>query len=423
MRQPDGRQKLVAPFRLLPRRPYVPCVSLWLSFAMDYQVADKIVPVPLRELRESPQQKHVHADFDPDGKDKWFVEDIRRHGVLVPLIIMPDKTVKEGHRRMWAARLVGKTEVPCLLLSAGDPDAVMLSAVMHRQLSLYTKCLAYRDKIEALTQAGKAAKQSNLKQFKADAGTPANIEQGWIEIEEVLAVRRDQVQAGVALLARLEALEAAKKPDERDRAKRIIGVFRNRGLKPALRLMDPRTSDEIAESFDAAPEAPDCNNWETQANKTGHRRAGQIAGRASAAKRQATSPFTPGKPLLTKLFGLLCAYESFLDTLPTAPDLSMVRAQRWEPTVAQWFERMQKATQPKGDKLNGNVDTTPAETTPTVSSAGPAPSAAQPESPAKEAGPAAAHEPERKAKVAAQNQSSHRRERGRVSPKAKASTT
>lgn len=315
---------------------------------MDYQLADKIVMVPLRDLKESPKQKSIHADFDPQGKDKWFVENIRRYGILVPLIILPDKTVKEGHRRMWGARLLGKAEVPCVVCTGGDAEAIMFSAILHRQVALYTKCIAYRDKIEALTNAGKTNRVEKLK--AASKGAPVSapsIEQSWLEVEQSLDVRRDELQRGVLLLQKVEALDKARKPEDRDRAKRIAYIFRNRGLKAALRMVDERTADEVAADLEATfadtpaeDTTPDMNQWEVGGNKREARVRGKTAGRASQAKQRAANPFTPAKVVLVGVFKLIESIDQFLSGALT--DRTVIEKLRWEPEVAEWINKVNK---------------------------------------------------------------------------------
>ena len=69
-----------------------------------YQTSNKVLLIGVGELRESPEQKQIHADFDPAGKDAWLVDDIRQHGILLPLLVDAHKQVRDGHRRLAAAR-------------------------------------------------------------------------------------------------------------------------------------------------------------------------------------------------------------------------------------------------------------------------------------------------------------------------------
>ena len=46
-----------------------------------------------------------------------FLESVAAHGVLVPLVILPDGTIIAGHTRKFAAIIKGLSEVPCLVRS------------------------------------------------------------------------------------------------------------------------------------------------------------------------------------------------------------------------------------------------------------------------------------------------------------------
>ena len=90
-------------------------------------------------------------------------ESIRENGVLSPLIVRSVENSNEyevisGHRRLYAARKAGLTEVPVLICTL-DRDAAAIALVdsnLHREHILPSeKAFAYKLKLEALSHQGK----------------------------------------------------------------------------------------------------------------------------------------------------------------------------------------------------------------------------------------------------------------------------
>ena len=89
-------------------------------------------------------------------------ESIRENGVLSPLIVRSVENSDEyevisGHRRLYAARKAGLTEVPVLIYTL-DRDAAAIAVVdsnLHREHILPSeKAFAYRMKLEAMSRQG-----------------------------------------------------------------------------------------------------------------------------------------------------------------------------------------------------------------------------------------------------------------------------
>ena len=93
-------------------------------------------------------------------------ESIRESGILSPLIVRPagenEYEVISGHRRLYAARKAGLTEVPVLICTL-DRDAAAIALVdsnLHREHILPSeKAYAYKLKMEALSHQGIACGQ------------------------------------------------------------------------------------------------------------------------------------------------------------------------------------------------------------------------------------------------------------------------
>lgn len=97
-------------------------------------------------------------------------ESIRENGILSPLIVRPTEEnqyeIISGHRRLYAARKAGLTEVP-VLICALDRDAAAIALVdsnLHREHILPSeKAFAYKLKMEALSHQGIACGQAGHK--------------------------------------------------------------------------------------------------------------------------------------------------------------------------------------------------------------------------------------------------------------------
>ena len=105
-------------------------------------------------------------------------ESIRESGILSPLIVRPagenEYEVISGHRRLYAARKAGLTEVPVLICTL-DRDAAAIALVdsnLHREHILPSeKAFAYKLKMEALAHQGIACGQVGHKSRDAISDT------------------------------------------------------------------------------------------------------------------------------------------------------------------------------------------------------------------------------------------------------------
>lgn len=105
-------------------------------------------------------------------------ESIRENGILSPLIVRPTEEnqyeIISGHRRLYAARKAGLTEVP-VLICALDRDAAAIALVdsnLHREHILPSeKAFAYKLKMEALSHQGIACGQVGHKSRDAVSDT------------------------------------------------------------------------------------------------------------------------------------------------------------------------------------------------------------------------------------------------------------
>lgn len=224
------------------------------------KIAREITATPVGNLKANPKNAHVHADIDAAGRDAWLLADIKTNGVLLPILVTPSGMIVDGHRRWQLAKKAKLEAVPCIVLQEGDAANAFGSAQLARQLSLFAKCVIYRNRIEELLDESLAARAQN---FRAGVeargrGDSSGAHQTWIEIEEVLGASRRWLTRGVTLLKEIEGIAASKDHDEKERAARVLAIFRNRGLKPALRMLGHKDKD-IAD--DDGEDTNDPGSW------------------------------------------------------------------------------------------------------------------------------------------------------------------
>lgn len=89
-------------------------------------------------------------DGKPAGKPDWVMDplaaSIKEHGLLVPVLIEPDGTVRGGIRRLAALKSLGRLESECLIIPPGtDPALVQLIENLQRtDLSPVEEARAFR---------------------------------------------------------------------------------------------------------------------------------------------------------------------------------------------------------------------------------------------------------------------------------------
>lgn len=124
-------------------------------------------------------------------------ESIRENGILSPLIVRPVEEnqyeVISGHRRLYAARKAGLTEVP-VLICALDRDAAAIALVdsnLHREHILPSeKAFAYRLKAEALKHQGRRTDLTSGQAVPKSEGNRTTAEIGAVANESYKTVQR-----------------------------------------------------------------------------------------------------------------------------------------------------------------------------------------------------------------------------------------
>ncbi len=96
-----------------------------------------------------------------DDEMEMLIESIKEHGILSPIIVRPlendEYEIISGHRRLFASKRAGLTEVPALVIEMDRDNAAiaLVDSNLHRDnISPSEKAFAYKLKMEAMSRQG-----------------------------------------------------------------------------------------------------------------------------------------------------------------------------------------------------------------------------------------------------------------------------
>ena len=115
----------------------------------------KLAVTKLKEFETHPYKvKH-------DDEMEMLIESIKEHGILSPIIVRPlendEYEIISGHRRLFASKRAGLTEVPALVVEMDRDNAAiaLVDSNLHRDnISPSEKAFAYKLKMEAMSRQG-----------------------------------------------------------------------------------------------------------------------------------------------------------------------------------------------------------------------------------------------------------------------------
>ena len=115
----------------------------------------KLDVTKLKEFQNHPYKvKH-------DDEMEMLIESIKEHGILSPIIVRPlendEYEIISGHRRLFASKRAGLTEVPALVVEMDRDNAAiaLVDSNLHRDnISPSEKAFAYKLKMEAMSRQG-----------------------------------------------------------------------------------------------------------------------------------------------------------------------------------------------------------------------------------------------------------------------------
>ncbi len=113
--------------------------------------------IPIKQLKTF--ENHPYKVEDNDEM-KLLSQSIKEKGILSPLIVRPiansEYEIVSGHRRLFASKMSGLTEVPALVVEMSRDEATiaLVDSNLHREHLLPSeKAFAYKMKLEAMNQS------------------------------------------------------------------------------------------------------------------------------------------------------------------------------------------------------------------------------------------------------------------------------
>ena len=157
--------------------------------------ASRIVYLPTDRLRTFAEHPYKIIDNDEMAS---LVESIKTQGVLTPIVVRPmgdEFEIVSGHRRVFACRKLGITEIPALVkvLAREEAIVVMADSNLHRDGLLPSeKAFAYKMKLEAIKRQGE---RTDLTSARRGQKSLTSVERIALESDE----SKSQVQRYIAL--------------------------------------------------------------------------------------------------------------------------------------------------------------------------------------------------------------------------------
>ena len=208
---------------------------------------ERVIEIEAKRLRDF---KDHPFKITEDLQMRQLMDSIHRYGILSPLVVRPlPEGVYEiisGHRRKYAAKMLGFRKVPVVIRVMKDADAViaMVDSNLQREVITYSeKAFAYRMKYEALLEKKRSDKQKYGGQFGhkgtiirtvqvmgEDIGMSPKQVQRYLKLTELIPELRDMLDDG--MISFNPAYEIAFLSEEEQ--KRLVDTIRLLQSAPSL---------------------------------------------------------------------------------------------------------------------------------------------------------------------------------------------
>lgn len=101
-----------------------------------YKIGGQIILIPQEEIYPNPNQPRRRFDFD---ELEGLAQSIRQNGIIQPIAVRVNNRGEyeliSGERRLRASRLVGITQVPCIIMEASDEKSALFALLENVQRS------------------------------------------------------------------------------------------------------------------------------------------------------------------------------------------------------------------------------------------------------------------------------------------------
>ena len=99
-----------------------------------YKVGGQIILIPQEEIYPNPNQPRRRFDFD---ELEGLAQSIRQNGIIQPIAVRVNNRGEyeliSGERRLRASRLVGITQIPCIIMEASDEKSALFALLENIQ--------------------------------------------------------------------------------------------------------------------------------------------------------------------------------------------------------------------------------------------------------------------------------------------------
>ncbi len=101
-----------------------------------YKIGGQIILVPQEEIYPNPNQPRQRFDFD---ELEGLAQSIRQNGIIQPIAVRVngkgEYELISGERRLRASRLVGITQIPCIIMEVNDEKSALFALLENIQRS------------------------------------------------------------------------------------------------------------------------------------------------------------------------------------------------------------------------------------------------------------------------------------------------
>lgn len=101
-----------------------------------YKIGGQIILIPQEEIYPNPNQPRRRFDFD---ELEGLAQSIRQNGIIQPIAVRVNSRGEyeliSGERRLRASRLVGITQIPCIIMEANDEKSALFALLENVQRS------------------------------------------------------------------------------------------------------------------------------------------------------------------------------------------------------------------------------------------------------------------------------------------------
>ncbi len=194
----------------------------------DEEKRENVRDIAITEISDFPNHPFK---VKTDDKMLEMVDSVKEHGVLIPALVRTKPEggyeMVAGHRRKMASELAGKEDMPCLVRSLSDDEAILImvdSNLQREEVLPSEKAFAYKMKLEAMKRQGRRNDLTSVPvgpKFRSNAELAKNSEDSitqikrYIRLTELILPILDMVDEGkIAMRPAVELSYLSKEQQE-----------------------------------------------------------------------------------------------------------------------------------------------------------------------------------------------------------------